>query len=197
MLKKYLLEKNISVYKLAEKSNVPYTTLNELINGKKNINDCKIKTIENLSIALNLSIESLLKMFVSKETKLSNSWEDNKSRKFYFPVIMENQHYECNRIHPLKQKKINELYNKIKEIDLVEQIILFGSSVNIRCNNKSDIDLAVKLKECFFTKENQNQISEVIQEITDYNTDIVWLNSLDPNTLLYENIKNKGVIIYE
>ena len=53
MFKEYLKEKKLSVYKLSEMSNVPYTTLNELINGKKKITDCKIKTIESIASALN------------------------------------------------------------------------------------------------------------------------------------------------
>ena len=70
MLKEYLKNKNISVYKLADLTGIPYTTLNELINGKKNISDCKIKTIETLAKTLNLSIESLLKLLNNKILKI-------------------------------------------------------------------------------------------------------------------------------
>ena len=60
MIRKILHEKNMSIYKLSEVSKVPYTTLNELINGKKSVQDCKIKTIESIAVALNITIENLL-----------------------------------------------------------------------------------------------------------------------------------------
>lgn len=197
MFKKYLLDKKISVYKLSEISNIPYTTLNELINGKKNINDCKIKTIECLSKSLNISIESLLNMLNNRKVNISNSWEDNKNKIFYFPVTIINNNYECNRIHPLKQKVVNDIYNYVSTNDCIDKVIIFGSSVNIRCNKKSDIDIAIKVKESYLTREIQNVLSEDIQEITGYNSDIVWLNTLDKDTRLYNNINIKGVVIYE
>lgn len=197
MLKEYLKNKNISVYKLADLTGIPYTTLNELINGKKNISDCKIKTIETLAKTLNLSIESLLKLLNNKNIILSNTWEDNKEKRFYFPVVIENNNYDCNRIHPMKQKEVNEIYNYAKGNNLITKVIIFGSSVNIRCNNKSDIDIAIEIKNTFFNRENNNDISEKIQEITNYNSDIIWLNTLDVNSRLYRNITMKGVVIYE
>lgn len=197
MLKKYLQEKKISIYKLSEMSNVPYTTLNELINGKKSIRDCKIKTVESIAESLNFSIETLLAMLNKKNVMLSDSWEKNKEKIFYFPIIVNNDNYDCARIHPLMQKKVNEIYNQIRESSIIEKAIIFGSSVNIRCNKKSDLDIAIKLKEADFNRENQNQISEEIQNITDYNSDIVWLNKIDVESQLYRNISSKGVVIYE
>lgn len=197
MLKDYLNKNQISIYTLSKNTNIPYTTLNELVNGKKKISDCKLKTIENLAKGLNLSIESLLSILNADKILLSSSWEDNKNKKFYFPVLIQNTNYQCNRIHPLMQKKIFEIYELIKNQQAIKKVILFGSSINIRCNQKSDIDLAILLKNEFFNQQNQNTISEEIQEITKYNCDIVWLNNLDSKSRLYENIITKGVIIYE
>lgn len=197
MIKKYIKDKNLSVYKLSEISNVPYTTLNELINGKKKITECKIKTIESIAAALNCSMETLLKLLNGEKIILSNSWEENKEKQFYFPIVVNNDNYDCGRIHPLKQKIVNEIYQYIKDQNIIEEVIIFGSSVNIRCNNKSDIDVAVKIKEEFFNVENQNKISEDIQELCNYNSDIVWLNTININSQLYYNIKTKGVVIYE
>ena len=197
MLKKYLIENNLSIYKLAELSKVPYSTLNELINGKKQISDCKIRTIENIAKALNISIEVLLNMLTNKNIPLSNSWEENKNKKFYFPIIVQNNNYECNRIHPLKQKVVSDIYDYIKGKKEIQKVIIFGSSVNIRCNKKSDIDIAIELKDSYYTRVIQNEISESIQEICEYNSDILWLNKIEQNTILYNNINKKGVVIYE
>lgn len=197
MFKDYLKEKNLSVYKLSEISNVPYTTLNELINGKKKITDCKIKTIESIANALNCSIETLLKLLNGKNMVLSNTWEDNKDKKFYFPIVVKNDNYDCQRIHPLKQRIVDEVYNYIKDNVMIEKVIIFGSAINVRCNNKSDVDIAIKVKEEYFNKESKNNISEDIQEICDYNSDIIWLNTIDEKSQLYYNINTKGVVIYE
>ena len=43
----------------------------------------------------------------------------------------------------------------------------------------------------------KNNISEDIQEICDYNSDIIWLNTIDEKSQLYYNINTKGVVIYE
>lgn len=197
MFKHFLIQNNISIYKLAELSKVPYSTLNELINGKKQISDCKIRTIENIAKALNISIEVLLNMLTNKNIPLSNSWEENKNKKFYFPVIVQNTNYECNRIHPLKQKVVSDIYDYVKGKKEIQKVIIFGSSVNIRCNKKSDIDIAIEIKDSYYTRIIQNEISESIQEICEYNSDILWLNTIEQNTILYNNINKKGVVIYE
>lgn len=116
---------------------------------------------------------------------------------FYFPIIVNNENYECNRIHPLMQKKVNEIYYTIKKHKEIECVIIFGSSVNIRCNKNSDIDIAVKIKDEYFNRNNQNYISEIIGEITSYNCDIIWLNSIDQLSQLFYNIYTFGVVIYE
>ena len=85
----------------------------------------------------------------------------------------------------------------IANLDYIDELIIFGSSVNIRCTKKSDIDIAIKLKDNFFKREIQNELSEKIQELTNYNSDIIWLNTLDKSSRLYHNINTKGVKIYE
>lgn len=197
MLKEYLKIKKLSVYKLAELSNVPYTTLNELINGKKRVDDCKIKTIENIAKALNISIESLLQLLNNKNKVLSNSWQENKDKVFYFPIVVENLNYQANRIHPLMQRVVNDIYEYVKTNNSIEKVIIFGSAINIRCNNKSDIDVALKIRNECFNIEYRNKISEKIQEISNFNADIIWLNTIDKNSRLYENISKKGIVIYE
>ena len=128
---------------------------------------------------------------------LSNTWEDNKDKKFYFPIVVKNDNYDCQRIHPLKQRIVDEVYNYIKDNVMIEKVIIFGSAINVRCNNKSDVDIAIKVKEEYFNKESKNNISEDIQEICDYNSDIIWLNTIDEKSQLYYNINTKGVVIYE
>lgn len=49
-----------------------------------------------------------------------------------------------NYIHPIKQKKIEELLDYIEEkYPSIKQVIVFGSTVDGRCNFNSDIDLVI------------------------------------------------------
>ena len=60
MLEKLLNDKKISVYKCAKESNIPYTTLLELVRGKTNIENCSAQTVYRLSKVLDISMERII-----------------------------------------------------------------------------------------------------------------------------------------
>ncbi|MCF0185985.1 MAG: helix-turn-helix transcriptional regulator [Bacteroidaceae bacterium] len=47
-------------YKLAQCSNIPYTTLNDLCNGKTSLSKCSAETVYKIAKVLNISMEELL-----------------------------------------------------------------------------------------------------------------------------------------
>lgn len=55
-----LQQRNISKYRLSQKSGIPYTTLNDLCNGKTRLEKCTAETVYKLAKELDLSMESLL-----------------------------------------------------------------------------------------------------------------------------------------
>ena len=59
MLKTYLIEKNISVYALSKKSGIAYSTLNDLSNGKVDIENCRLSLARKLAVSLGVSIDEL------------------------------------------------------------------------------------------------------------------------------------------
>ena len=59
MLKKILEDRNMSIYQLSQKSKIPYSTLNNIVNKKCKIEDCKAKTIRSLADALDMSMDKL------------------------------------------------------------------------------------------------------------------------------------------
>ena len=59
-LKKKIKETGKSIYKISQESGIPYTTLNELINDKKNINNKAAETVYKLSLYLNCNIDEIL-----------------------------------------------------------------------------------------------------------------------------------------
>lgn len=60
MLEKILNKKNISVYKCAKESNIPYTTLLEIVRGKTSIENCSVQTVYRLAKVLNMTMEELI-----------------------------------------------------------------------------------------------------------------------------------------
>ena len=61
MLATVLKNKNMSIYRCAKQSGVPYTTLSEVVRGKTRIEKCSAETVYRLSKVLNLSMEELIK----------------------------------------------------------------------------------------------------------------------------------------
>ena len=61
MLMDELKIRKMSIYKCSKVSNIPYTTLFELLHNKSSFENCSIKTINKLSIALNIPIADLIR----------------------------------------------------------------------------------------------------------------------------------------
>lgn len=53
-------QKNISAYKLSKLSNVPYMTINDIINGKTLISNCNAETVYKIAKALDTTVEKLI-----------------------------------------------------------------------------------------------------------------------------------------
>lgn len=52
-----------------------------------------------------------------------------------------------NRIYPLKQRIVRDIYYKLTELGTVEELWIFGSSTNMLCNIFSDLDIAYRMKD--------------------------------------------------
>ena len=74
MLKDYLKDKGISVYALSQKSGVAYSTLNDLVNGKVEIGNCKGSLIRSLSGVLQMTMDELYELCSSEEILIENSY---------------------------------------------------------------------------------------------------------------------------
>lgn len=53
-------EKKLSIYRLSKESGIPYTTLNDICNGKTSLEKCSAETVYKLARALDISMEELL-----------------------------------------------------------------------------------------------------------------------------------------
>ena len=67
-----LKEKQMSVYRLAKESKVPYATLNDICNGKTRLEKCSAETVYRLAQALNVPMEALLAPCMVKRPSFEN-----------------------------------------------------------------------------------------------------------------------------
>lgn len=67
MLKQFLIQNEISIYSLSKKTDIPYSTLNDLCNGKVEIDNCKVIMLMKLANALKISTDDLYEMCKRKD----------------------------------------------------------------------------------------------------------------------------------
>lgn len=63
-----LKEKNMSKYRLAKISDVPYTTINDICRQKAQIEKCTAETIYKIAAVLDVSVESLIASHIVKRS---------------------------------------------------------------------------------------------------------------------------------
>ena len=67
-----LRRKNMTIYRLAKISGVPYATVNDIVNSKTQLENCSAETLYRLSKALEVSMEELLSPYLVKRTSFEN-----------------------------------------------------------------------------------------------------------------------------
>ncbi len=101
-----------------------------------------------------------------------------------FNVINKHKFRNNEKIHPLQQESIEEILKTIKQYKEVTKVIVFGSSVEERCNYESDIDLYVELNNDVNIKKYS------VEKPVD-----LWTNYTVSKEML-EEIMKKGVVVY-
>ena len=197
MLDEFLKSKGYTVYRAAKESGLPYTTLNELVLGKKSLENCSVKTVAALAGLFKMPIDLFLKeAFAARPAVINPTWERTKDKCYIFPVLEPTDSFDISRVHPLKQREVLDVLKAISGDPRILRITLFGSATGIRCCRVSDIDLCIRLKDSFTDAEAKNEISEKIQEACGYDADILWADKIKEGSTIDVNIK-KGVIIFE
>ena len=68
MLKQFLQQKNISIYKLSALSGIPYSTLNDIVNQKVDIANIRAGIVFKLANILNISMDELYELCTNQIT---------------------------------------------------------------------------------------------------------------------------------
>lgn len=72
LIKKFMDKKGLSIYRLAELSGVPYSTVSDICRGKTKIENCSAKTVYNLARVLDTSVEELVSDVVVERPDFEN-----------------------------------------------------------------------------------------------------------------------------
>lgn len=72
MLREVLKERNMSVYRLAKASELPYATVNDICNEKVQFQKCSAQTVYQIARALDMSMEELLTPYLVKRSSFEN-----------------------------------------------------------------------------------------------------------------------------
>lgn len=72
ILRDALKKKNITIYRLAKESGLPYATVNDICNGKANLENCSAETVYKIARALNVSMEELIAPCLLKRSSFEN-----------------------------------------------------------------------------------------------------------------------------
>lgn len=97
-----LKERQLSVYQCAKESNVPYTTLLDIVKGKTRIEKCAAETLYKLAKTLNVAMEELLEECFGENGNTSDSGD--------FEI------YKSNICHLVKDKgDIDFIIDTLKE----------------------------------------------------------------------------------
>ncbi len=99
MLKQILEENSISIYKLAKDIDEPYSTINDIVNGKVDIADCKAKILKKLSDYLTLPMEEVyqqccISIEVQSKEFYTTGYITVKHKKYYLNFQYNNRNYE-------------------------------------------------------------------------------------------------------
>ena len=110
---------------------------------------------------------------------------ENNPNLWDFEILDGVSFMNCNRINPLKQKEIQNLVNSCAEDNGLDALIIFGSSVEFRCNSKSDIDMVVIRNDGY--KKVPNDFFEINSDV-----DILFDIGERLKKILWEH----GVLVY-
>lgn len=102
----------------------------------------------------------------------------------------------------IKQKYIENIVSAARDCDYIDKVVLFGSSLEERCTDESDIDLAVfgnvSRGKCLTSKKYERFLTQVYS-FNDFNQayDILYFRNGSRNDSTIMGDIEEGEVIYE
>ena len=104
-----------------------------------------------------------------------------------FPVKEGVDFVYCTHVHPLMQNRVQKILTELKKDRNVQKIVLFGSSLEFRCDSFSDLDLYLEKKDPGLSLENEPESDCVVDLVMD----------LDHASSLYQEIDRTGLLLFD
>ena len=108
MLKEFLHQKNISIYKLAATTGIPYSTLNDIVNHKVDIANIRAGIVFKLADILDLSMDELYELCTNQITIFLEGYATKgtvniKNKKYVLKFQYHNKEF-TNELCPVKKE---------------------------------------------------------------------------------------------
>jgi predicted nucleotidyltransferase len=104
-----------------------------------------------------------------------------------FPILSGVTFQNANRVHPLMQIRIEKLLQHICKDKNICKLVLYGSSLEFRCNSNSDIDLYIEK----YDKDKK------LESFPDLDCEVDIITNLSPDSRLYQEIEQTGLLLFE
>lgn len=99
------------------------------------------------------------------------------------------------KINQMQLEKIKRIIIELDASGIVRRARVFGSSVTDECTKDSDVDICLELN-CSTRDMRLYDLSVKIDEICDYDCDLLVYDRLIEGSPIWNEIENKGVDIY-
>ena len=120
------------------------------------------------------------------------TWEEERKKRYKFRNIYQSSVMNIDRIHPLQQKNVISIVREIQKSG-VERIVVIGSSLNLRCNPWSDLDLVFYGDLDGLHRANvEMKVLSAVEGVID----ILWMQDIKDTNRILEDIAG-GVAVYE
>lgn len=121
----------------------------------------------------------------------------------FLRVVPDAQCPLIKKIHPRKQQSVENVYRLVRDkfSDVINRVIVFGSSIEWSCGWWSDIDLCIEWNPKFYKETDYMMKGRALEAYVEINhaidgdRDILTYRENDSNRL-YKDIQEKGVVIY-
>lgn len=101
---------NLNIASLAREAGLPYTTVSEIVNGKKSLEKCSAGTVYSLAVALGTTVENLL--VSEKGSKYPDHYTLNEKQSIFLAKRMRDENIYCG----MKMENRNVTFPQTKTI---------------------------------------------------------------------------------
>lgn len=162
-IKEYLNENNISVREMSVITSISYSTLNDIVNNKVNLEECQYKTLKKIAVFLKVSIEELVyekEDFQTFRNKLHHDLKHNGEIETIL-YILENRRIDYYMLHDDLLKTMY-LISFLDHLSIKNQVPLCQEYAHIR---------KMSLKEPYYVGHRMNEQNgkNYIQEFVKHN----------------------------